>query len=363
MNINRHNYEDFFILYLDNELNLQEKKAVEDFLLINPDLEREMSALRQTIFTPDTNLVFTGKEQLMMVDSSHINVYNYEMFLVQYMDGELSPGEITELEKFIALNPAIQQELNRLKKTRSAPDATVVFGDKTSLYRHEKVHHIYSLRWLKQAAAAAVILTVGAGIFMLSDNKSTDIDSIVTVAETTEKAPQQIIEQSTSQGNNNEIVPAQSESGKPSPALKETIENKQVPVQFASINQSNKKVPINHSVNVAATELTDLEKPLDVPVRLKNISTADENVYANLQQQNINEDAVTNKFPVRTTTEASPGIVQPMYVVDVADVEPENKRIRGFFRKATRILERTTNIAAANDDDKLLVGGFAINLK
>jgi hypothetical protein len=40
----------------------------------------------------------------------------------------------------------------------------------------------------------------------------------------------------------------------------------------------------------------------------------------------------------------------------------ENKKFRGFFRKATRILERTTSINAA-EDDKVLIGGMAINLK
>jgi hypothetical protein len=41
----------------------------------------------------------------------------------------------------------------------------------------------------------------------------------------------------------------------------------------------------------------------------------------------------------------------------------ENKRLRGFFRKATRIIEHTTRINPADDDNKVLIGGMAINLR
>ena len=42
MNINRDNYEEFFLLYADNELSVQEKNAVEDFVRQHPDLEEEL---------------------------------------------------------------------------------------------------------------------------------------------------------------------------------------------------------------------------------------------------------------------------------------------------------------------------------
>ena len=41
----------------------------------------------------------------------------------------------------------------------------------------------------------------------------------------------------------------------------------------------------------------------------------------------------------------------------------ENKKLRGFFRKATRLIEHATNINPADDDNRVLIGGMAINLK
>ena len=130
-------------------------------------------------------------------------------------------------------------------------------------------------------------------------------------------------------------------------------------MQYAAIQQPVNKEQQNIPDNISSASINELEKPLGIPVTVKEIVT-EEQLYANLHKQNINDQVVTNDLPVRTTIEASPEIDQFTYA---ADVEPENKKIRGFFRKATRIFERTTNIAAANEDDKLLVGGFAINLK
>ena len=79
MIINRHNYEEFFILYLDNELSSGDRRQVELFVQQHPDLGEELQLLQQTRFDVDPSLVFDGKEILMKSASlGFINSDNYE---------------------------------------------------------------------------------------------------------------------------------------------------------------------------------------------------------------------------------------------------------------------------------------------
>jgi hypothetical protein len=64
MHINRQSYEEFFLLYTDGELDLDEKRAVEDFIKENPDLEQELILMQQTVAVPDESIVFEDKELL-----------------------------------------------------------------------------------------------------------------------------------------------------------------------------------------------------------------------------------------------------------------------------------------------------------
>jgi hypothetical protein len=64
MNINRHNYETFFLLYIDHELSVVERKAVDEFVQANPDLEEELVMLQQSIL-PTDRIVFEDKGSLL----------------------------------------------------------------------------------------------------------------------------------------------------------------------------------------------------------------------------------------------------------------------------------------------------------
>lgn len=63
MDINRNNYETFFLLYLDGELNPPEMLQVENFVSENPDLHKEFSVLQQAVLLPGDE-VFENKESL-----------------------------------------------------------------------------------------------------------------------------------------------------------------------------------------------------------------------------------------------------------------------------------------------------------
>ena len=60
MKIDRFNYEEFFLLYVDNELSAAERKQVEAFVEQHPDLEEELMMLKQSQLKPDTSVILVS---------------------------------------------------------------------------------------------------------------------------------------------------------------------------------------------------------------------------------------------------------------------------------------------------------------
>jgi len=127
MNINRHNYEEFFLLYVDNELTAEQKKSVEQFIQENPDLAGELELFRQTSLESDDKIVFEGKELLMKKENdATISLHNYEEWLVAYLDNELKPSERKEFEKFAALYPVVTDAVSVFQQTKFHPEEDII---------------------------------------------------------------------------------------------------------------------------------------------------------------------------------------------------------------------------------------------
>jgi len=142
--ITRANYEEYFLLYVDNELSAAAKLAVEKFVADNPDLQEEWETLLQCRIEPDTHEVFRDKENLLQAD------------LLSYVDGELDAEGRRAVEELVDRYPAKATELRQLMLTVSTPDGSIVHPDKESLYRTERRRLIF-LPWMQAGIAAAVL--------------------------------------------------------------------------------------------------------------------------------------------------------------------------------------------------------------
>ena len=84
MTINRNNYEEFFLLYVDNELSAQDKIAVDVFLKENPDLQEEMLMLQQSILLPDT-FVFADKGNLLKPEAVNEDMQEQLLLMLYFL--------------------------------------------------------------------------------------------------------------------------------------------------------------------------------------------------------------------------------------------------------------------------------------
>ena len=156
MHIDQHNYEEFFLLYVDGELSATDKQAVEQFVQANPGLAEELEMLLQMRLT-DEPVLFEGKDILFRNETAEINLHNYEEQFLLYVDNELNTVSKEKVETFVLQHPALQESFTLLKQTRLASEI-IVFPDKSSLYRkEEKEKPIFYLHWQRIAVAAALI--------------------------------------------------------------------------------------------------------------------------------------------------------------------------------------------------------------
>jgi hypothetical protein len=363
MKIDRHNYEEFFILYWDNELTASQKQAVENFVKENTDFKDEFQILGETRFTPDNHVRLEEKEFLQ--NNSSINITNYEEQLLNYIDDELSIEERSEVERSALKHPMIQKELTLLQKTKLQPESAIVFPDKSTLYRREEKVRVISMTSFRVAVAAAIILIAGLITFRLisTGSKNGDKNEIATNVE--KKDSNSLAKKSPLQATNpiQKGEPDNLVKGKEKPVLvKQTINKKdQAPVvedrlpnnTVAVTTSANKnKLPKEGSGKILNEQAKAIESAIasvDDPKFEKKDYNSPEKNKSNAINTSIGESDVT--------LQAKPAL----YIPEAE--EKEKGGLKEFLRKTTRVFERRTKIQTTTDDNKLLVGAFAVSLK
>ena len=127
--ITRYNYEEYFLLYVDDELSTADRTAVEEFIQQNPDLANELTMIQGSVMKPESNIFFNNKASLLknVETNSIINLNNYEEYFLLYIDNELSDAEKNQVEKFVSKNPSLQNEWNVLQQTKLQPEESIIF--------------------------------------------------------------------------------------------------------------------------------------------------------------------------------------------------------------------------------------------
>lgn len=362
MKIDRHNYEEFFILYWDEELIASQKQAVENFVKENADLQEEFRILGETRFTPDKNVQLEEKEFLL--NKSFINITNYEEQLLNYIDDELSVDERKEIKRSAAKYPTIQKELALLQKTKLQPEGEVIFPDKSTLYRREENadsyrHRVLSMTWFRVAVAAAIILIAGfVTLRLVNTNKSGDAPPVAKVDESKDQPSNNKTEEA--------IAQPKDQSQKDKEQALAAIDDKSTREQ----KEKKKSVKENNIVKPLIAYEAKNKNNLPKEGKTNNQTVTDPNPIAG-------EDVVYNISKDNNRAEKSdkPKIgnpivtLQPGYALNLQEPDDrivsqkEKVGLKEFLRKTTRVFERRTKIQATTEDNKLLVGAFAVSLK
>ncbi len=390
MNINRHNYEVFFLLYVDNELSAAEKKAVDVFVQENTDLQGELLLLQQTVVKAD-NIVLEKKDWLYMEEGISALQEN----LLLFADDELSATDKKAVEALLATDKLAHTEWNILQQTKLQPDTDIVFTDKQSLYRTEG-GKVVGFKWWR-AAAAAVLLGFGiwTGMSIYKNNFKTTTgaaeiareNKIISNQGKTEIPVNQTAAESQTPGNNdpqnrgtagtekNQADKLTKNNGQPNIKMirQNTIGQKEnITVRENSIKKPDNNLPESYLENINRNERNKIIVAGVLPQNNKNADAS--GVNSGIVKNNIKEK-VTNSGIDKLTNSSSDQSTTAVIPVVYANTDTENNNDRilymdenkakrtalgGFLRKAKRMIERNTSIKTG---DGLKVAGFEIALK
>jgi hypothetical protein len=376
MEINRHNYEEYFLLYIDNELSVAERQAVDVFVEQNPDLHPELEALQQSLFLPEEKVFFPGIEGLFKNENTiTINASNCEEYFVLYHDGELTASEERLVEEFVQDHPHHKIDFELVQKARLEADNAIIFENKEILYKHEKSEKVVYFTWLRWSAAAAVIAIAGllwfnknelftgkpverATTFADNHAKTTPVDkklksgkvetvvqpeNVVTVEQQNDnpdavKKSSSSIAATTKQEAKKEPVLDSQNAGTSSDANRSVVNN----------NSTDPGIPANDDPKLAAAKVDPVKN--DVALNNPNVTRINEHI----NKPNITSATLASESNEKTTDNA-----------DLANNESSLGRksgLRGFIRKATRVIERNANVDP-EERPGIMIGNFAIATK
>ncbi|NML19678.1 hypothetical protein HHL16_02280 [Pseudoflavitalea sp. G-6-1-2] len=400
MNINRQNYEEWLLLYVDNELSLAERIIVDDFLAANPDLQQELTMLQQSTFQPEDAIVFEHKSALYKNESSGITDASCEQFFVLYADNELSNEQKAAVEEFVYRNPQHQASFELIQQAKLTPDRSIVFPDKKLLYRSEKERRVVTMSWWKIAAAAVLILLIGGVSYKLlvqSDDKGTlagkdntkateqssGIASNDSVTDQTQDTPA-IQPSQESEVPANDQQNAEGNAPKPAPAAipKDKYGNKrnQPPGQLAlpvipspitpaddkryRINpsvQNNKDYAANLPEKKSGDESNTTVASSVIPKEAASLKAADQPVTGKIAAA-VNNTAIDPGDMAAVSNTAWD--LNSNTDEELIPAQPRKGKMRGLFRKVSRVFEKATN--ADTDDNRkgnIRIANFEIDLK
>lgn len=399
MNINRDNYEMYFLLYVDRELSAEERAAVDQFVAEHPDLKTELELLLATSL-PVEAMNYPSKSELLKKET----VIDGQLEkLLQHLDNELDPIAVQSLEVNIAADETLKREWNLLQQVKLDPNETIIFEDKESLYRHEEKKVVY-MRFWKVAVAAAII--IGFALFM-GITKFSKNSKNQEVAGTKEQPVNKKASESIA-GTSNEELNDKSQNNKQQ--LSESVADK-MPANDDHSNQDKNIVSNNTTSEESVKPIKDkrsIQPGKDQPVKeelanTSNVKKETNNLpkpyFENINNRTSNETANANVKDNVGSLQNKSGDVKtdekviaqakvkeaPVIIVDRELTEIDNSyaktavmnegnsdinnnhilfikednisrtKISGIFRKVKRVLSRNANIKTGNG---IKIAGF-----
>jgi len=162
MNINRTNYEQYLIDYLEGKLGKQDEAAVKLFLSENPDLSEEFSFLILSQAVLGDSKLSINKDRLLKSFSNVVTIskQNFEEFCIAYYEGDLDATSTDRLKNYLQKNPEFQSLFDLYGKILLKADQSIRYSQKKQLKKVQVLSLRRTIYYVSAGVAAAVALLI-----------------------------------------------------------------------------------------------------------------------------------------------------------------------------------------------------------
>jgi len=315
--------------------------------------------------------------------------HNYEEYFILYLDNELKAEECAQVQQFIRENPDLEEELLTLQKALLDPEEVYFFADKASLYREEAVSRAPIIHiWRRRISAAAAVLLLASGALWLwretsGPHASTQVNHTVAdrLPDTVAKQPDTVREDSVNPSQVvNPLNPVADTKGPVSatphpgsaaasgnvprelPSGAQRTQSTQAPSvalgtsgvspaqAMPSVPDKGTSVAAINGVNGSLPSITQPNTSSDMhPTVPLNGSSSPSTQIASVAAPKNNPGNVTTEHAVSYhTLEDADQKNDENTILFVRADQVMNSGVKGFFRKASRVIKRSASLGSDN---------------
>lgn len=279
MAIDKSNYEEYIIDYLDNNLGPVETAELLIYLENHPEINQEFEILNGMKVNP-TNEKLDLKELLYQpsdTDATLLNNENYAYYFIAASEGDLSEKGLRKVQEFLHERPSYANEFRLFNLAKVKPAKNIKFPHPSILKRKSKT---FFLHYYITTGVAAAILLIATLYFKLTPD--------------TESALEKSMQKSIEFQQNGSVNRVHTHSVKKEPVKKNQAEESVTPgndiksekekpsgERQSKVNEPKSGTPIIKDFNAPAQKLERRKTMLNLtPLIVQNSGT--ENFYSDL---------------------------------------------------------------------------------
>jgi hypothetical protein len=338
MKINQHNYEHYFLMYIDNELSAEERAAVSDFIMQHPNYANKLEKLQQLKISPD-NIIYKNKFSLYKLSEQ-------DEQCIAYLENEMTKEEKESFESEISTDIYLQSNVKQWQATFITPPTTIEIDPnfKNSLYKKSaQIKPLWATTSFKRWISVAAILVVVIGFNLFNTQNKQESPSFSNHNEAKTELNKAAVTETNNVADRNPTKSAialnKIKKGALSPIL---------PISAQAQNE-NANSNLNSLANKTFTETNDDAAIALVPNAAINTQTMNETAALPMEMfpttvSNINQEAKNNIEAIITPIQVQYSNIdtdEEERSINIANIEIDGAKFRELSRKITTLFKRT----------------------